>query len=132
MTQDLLAPPTAIFESERHDQTIVVIPVRDLRELDYREIEHGAEEVFALLDKGTVTNVILDFSKTDYYGSTALGFFLKLWKRVKTRKGHMALCNVSPHELEILRVTKLDEFWPICKSRQQALQEIQNGRPGVG
>jgi anti-anti-sigma factor len=113
-----------IFETEQIGNTIILIPIRNLRELDYKEIEEGASEVLALLERRHINNVVLDFSRTDYYGSTALGFFLKLWKRVKTQHGHMAFCNVSPHEMEILRITKLDEFWPICASRQEAMRVI--------
>jgi hypothetical protein len=33
-----------------------------------------------------IKNVVLDFHKTDYYGVTALGFFVKLWKKVMQKK----------------------------------------------
>jgi anti-anti-sigma factor len=69
--------------------------------------------------------VVLDFRKTDYYGSTALGFFVKLWKRVRDRDGRMAFCGVSDHEREILRVTHLDGMWPICSSREEAVQAVE-------
>jgi hypothetical protein len=30
--------------------------------------------------------------------ATALAFFVRIWKRVRRRKGRMAFCNVSDHE----------------------------------
>ena len=68
---------------------------------------------------------MLDFHKTDYYGSTALGFFLKLWTRARKRNGRMAFCNVSAHEKEILQATRLDHVWPICSSRREALEAVK-------
>jgi len=62
--------------------------------------------------------------KADYYGSTALGFFLKLRQRVRRWNGRMALCNVSDHEKEILQITKLDHLWPISSSRIEALEAV--------
>jgi anti-anti-sigma factor len=118
------AMPGGIFEIEEVSATLVVIPVVDLRELDYQRIEAGAVEILDLLNGPRIKNVILDFHKTDYYESTALGFFLKLWKRVRGRNGRMAFCNVSDHELEILRVTKLDQWWPIYPSRSEALVAV--------
>jgi anti-anti-sigma factor len=114
-----------IFEVEQEGDTIVAVPAVDLRELDYQRIEAGARAILELLNGTGVTNVVLDFRKTDYYGSTALGFFLKLWKRVRDRKGRMAFCNVSDHEKEILQVTSLDRLWPVCPSRNEALAAVR-------
>jgi hypothetical protein len=36
----------------------------------------------------------------------------------------MAICNLSPHEQEILGVTKLDHSWLICPSRDEALRAV--------
>ena len=105
------------FEIERDGETLIVTPVTDLREVDFPQIEAGAKEILALLSSASVKNVIMDFWRTDYYGSTALGFFVKLWKRVLQRGGRMVFCNISKHEREILGVMRLDELWAICGSR---------------
>jgi anti-anti-sigma factor len=65
---------------EQEDDTIIVIPVMDLREMDYQRIEAEAREILELLNDTAIKNIIVDFGKTDYYGSTALGVFLKSWK----------------------------------------------------
>jgi anti-anti-sigma factor len=51
---------------------------------------------------------VVDLSKIDYTGSTALGFFTLLFKKTRCRGGEMAFCNVSPVEQDILRITRLD------------------------
>jgi anti-anti-sigma factor len=114
-----------IFEIEQQNDTIIVVPLVDLGELDYQRIEAGASEILELLNGTGIKYVILDFGKTDYYGSTALGFFLKLWKTARIRNGGMAFCNVSDHEQEILQITKRDQMWPICSSRNEALEAIR-------
>lgn len=114
----------AMLDIERVGDTLVITPVRDMRELHYAEIEAEAKEVLRLLTDDTVKHVVVDFHKTDYYGSTALGFFLKLWKRVRTRQGQLAFCNVSPHELEILKLTRLDNVWSVCTTRAAALAAV--------
>jgi len=120
-----MATDTRGFEVEREGQTLLVTASTDLRELDYPTIEAGARDILHLLGNGTIKNVVLDFHKTDYYGSTALGFFVKLWKRVRECDGRMAFCGVSDHEREILKVTNLDGLWPICSSREEALTAVQ-------
>jgi anti-anti-sigma factor len=124
MSQTGLPTADGIFEIEQKDDTIIVVPTVDLREIEYQRIEEGARKVLDLLNGISVKSVVLDFHKTDYYGSTALGFFVKLWKRVRSRNGRMAFCNVSDHEREILQITALDQLWPICSSRIEALEAV--------
>jgi anti-anti-sigma regulatory factor len=69
-----IAMTGGIFEVQPQDDTVVIVPTTDLRELDFQQIEQGAKEVLDLLDSGGFRNVVLDFHRTDYYGSTALGF----------------------------------------------------------
>jgi anti-anti-sigma factor len=114
-----------LFEIEHEGDTIIVVPTVDLRELEYQPIEEGAKKILDMLNDINIKNVVLDFHKTVYYGSTALGFFLKLWKRVSMRMGRMAFCNVSDPEKEILRITMLDNVWPICSSRIEAVAAVR-------
>jgi anti-anti-sigma factor len=116
---------TGLFEMERAGPTLVVTVRSDLRECNYPEIEAGADEILQMLDRRIVRNVVMDFHDTDYYGSTALGIFVKVWKRVKEHDGHMVLCGLSEHEKEILKVTHLHGLWLICPSREEALKVIQ-------
>jgi len=120
-----LATAGGIFEIEQQNDTIIVVPVVDLRELDYQRIEEGARRILDLLNDTGIKNAVMDFNKTDYYGSTALGFFVKLWKRVRRQNGRMAFCNISAHEKEILQITQLDHLWPICSSRTEALKAVK-------
>jgi anti-anti-sigma factor len=95
---------------EQSDDTLIVVPAVYPRELDNQRIEEGANRILELLDGTGIKNVVIDFHKTDCYGSTALGFFVKLWERVRRRNGRMAFCNVSDHEKEILQITNLDPY----------------------
>jgi anti-anti-sigma factor len=115
---------TGLLTVDRVGDTLVVTPLADLGELEYQQIESGARHVCDLLNDPSVTNIVLDFQQTAYYGSSALGFFVRLWKRVSRRHGRMAFCNLSPQEKEILRLTRLDSLWLICGSREEAMQRV--------
>ena len=121
-----LAPTRAgVFDIEFEGETAIVTPREDLRELDYQQIEESGSEVLSLVARGAVRNVVVDFHKTDYFGSTALGFFVRLWRVARNRNGRMALCHVSEHEEDILRVTELGALWPIRSSRAEALTLVR-------
>jgi anti-anti-sigma factor len=123
-----------IFEIEQDRDTIILTPVTDLSELAFQRIEAGAQDVLDLLDRLHTLNVVMDFRKTEYFGSTALVFFVRVWKRTKGLGGRMAFCNVSVHEKEILQITKLDALWLIRSSREEAISAVRDrsGRGGQG
>jgi anti-anti-sigma factor len=117
-------PSAAIFEIEREGETIIVTPLVNLNELE--DMELIARGVVDVLSDLSIKNLVMDFQKTDYFGSTALALFVKLWKMATDRNGCMAFCNLSEHELDILHVTRLDKLWPICNSRAEAIKAVGN------
>lgn len=114
-----------ILQIEMQGDTLILTPSADLRELDYPRIEAEMADALRRVKDGSATHVVFDFHKTDYYGSTALAYFVKLWKAVRHRGGQFAFANISDHEREILRLTKLDALWHICSSREEALQAVR-------
>jgi anti-anti-sigma factor len=115
----------ALFAIDREDETVVVTPLADLGELAYPQLEAGANELLGVLDHAPARNLVLDFHRAAYNGSTVLPFFLRLWMRVSRHSGRMALCNITAHEKDLLRITKLDQLWPICGSRGEALEAVR-------
>ena len=116
---------TSTFQWEREGETLILTPQADLHELDYQEIEAEEQEILAFLDSTPVRNVVVDFRKTDFFGSSALGFFLKLWRKVRESGGHMAFCNVSDHEQELFRLTRLDRLWPVWPTCEEAMAAVR-------
>jgi len=107
---------------EVEGETIIVTPNKYSQELDYPEIGPGAP----------ARNVVVDFRRTDYFGSIALGAFLRLWERVRRGNRRMAFCNVSGHEREMLRMASFDALWPVCSSREEALAAVTAEPPEAG
>jgi len=89
---------TNIFEIVRDGDCLLVIPAMDLGETVFEQNREQTAALVEALDEPSVRNLVMDFHKTQQFGSTALGFFVKLWKRVRNRNGRMAFCNLSPHE----------------------------------
>jgi anti-sigma B factor antagonist len=116
-----------LFEIEQDHQTLILSPIANLSELELSSFDDAIQAVVRQLESLGFRNILLDFTGTDYYGSTALGFFIKLWKRVRGMEGNMVFCNVSPHEREVLELTRLDHLWKICATREEALQFLQSG-----
>lgn len=115
---------TTTLPYEQEGATLVISPTGNLSEFAFDRIQADADQALQLLDGDQIKNLVMDFKKTDYFASTALGVFVKFWKRVCEVNGKMAFCNLSDHEREILGVTKLDTLWSICPTRADAMQTV--------
>ncbi len=113
-----------LFAISRAENAVILTPQRDLSEFEFAQIDMEAEELLGKIAKGAGLNVVVDFSKIDYSGSSALSFFARLFKSTRLRGGEMAFCNVSSGEREVLRITRLDTLWPICDSLNDAMQAV--------
>ena len=114
-----------LFDVTCRDGTVIVRATTNLNEFRSEQLlEEAGPAIDTFEQTPTVKNVILDFTESDYFGSTALGLFVKLWKLVRSRDGRMAMCGLSPHEKEVLAATRLDTLWDVCDSREQALGHL--------
>lgn len=120
-----------LFALAQADDAIIVTPQRNLTEFDFTQIESESGQILGQISKAGGPNVVVDFSKIDYTGSTALSFFTQLFKRTRCRGGDMAFCNVSAVEKDVLRITRLDILWPICDSLEEALQIVKAEASGT-
>src|SRR5262245_26721403 len=112
-----------MFEVERLGDTSVLTPQRELRQLEHKEIERELRPVLA---DPAVRSVVVDCGHKDVFGWTTLGLFNLTWllQRLRQRGEHLAFCNVSAHERELLTVTGLDTVWPIYPSREDAIRAV--------
>lgn len=114
-----------LFQMQTDGDVVVLVPTSNLSELESSHFEDEFRAIISQLEEAGHHKIVLDFAGTDYYGSTALGLFVRLWKRICRQNGQLAFCNVSPHEKEVLHLTRLDTLWPICDSRVEALARLR-------
>jgi len=112
------------FDIEQIDDTIILTALTDLGEFELENVKKRFEETLDHLSMRHVDNIIIDLDHADFYGSTALAFFVRLWKLAKSNGGEFALCNVSKHGWEALRVTHLNRLWAVFLSKEDALQTV--------
>jgi anti-anti-sigma factor len=100
----------------------------DFGEFTVFELDSLIRQTLGRFDEmSEVHNVVIDLKHTDYCGSSALGLLASLEAKCRDRGGRMAVCHASPHLQEVIRVTKLDRLWPLCRSLDEALQFVQGG-----
>lgn len=115
--------PTAVemFELERRGSTVIITPTMDLGSLDFEQINENGEQVLRAVADPTVKSVVIDFGRINYFSSSAIAFFGRIWSVLHERRGKMALCNLNSDESNLIRITKLNTLWAIRPSLDEAL-----------
>jgi len=115
-----------VFDTEIQDHVLIVSPRLDADSPTEDEAEK--RRLLGQIEHARVKHVVFDFEKIELLDSALLQVMARIWKRIRAGGGQMAVYNVSDLDVEILRVTKLDTIWPICDSRQEALDEVKKSQ----
>ena len=115
----------SLFQTEVCDDIVILLPLRDMGEFEVSEWSSESPSPFellvALIDGH---NVVVDCSKTDYFGSSTIGFFNRVVQHVERQQRHIAFCNLSEHEREVIQVTHMDKLWRVVESRELAVEQV--------
>ncbi len=114
------------FTVEQLDDTVVFSAIGDIGTLVEDEARYEWDDLLIEIDKMNATNAIIDLGALDYFGSIMLELLVVLWKRINSKQGKLALCNVSVVGKEILQTAKFDTLWPVAEDRDQAFEAVHN------
>jgi anti-sigma B factor antagonist len=80
------------------------------------------EELYGLAEDDGHKRILLDFSNIWALTSCALGILTNLQRKVEGAGGRMKLCSLNPNLIQLMRMTKLEQFFDIHDSREDALR----------
>ena len=84
------------------------------------------EEEFAELAKDKKgVNLLLDFTSVWYISSAVLGKLVLLRNWINAGKGRLKLSGLKRDIIDIFKITKLDAFFDIYESTEEALKTMQ-------
>jgi len=107
------------------DGDVTVVELTDRKILDEISISQIGEQLNTLVADQDRPRMVLDFATVSHMSSSALGMLITLHKRIREKKGLLALCNIQPAIYEVFVITRLNEIFTICKSRQEALDSLR-------
>lgn len=119
-------PMDRIFQTERHGNTLVVLPMHAVMGTDQDQSDVELRLIVQTLRDPDVKHVVVDFVALTFFGTNLLGGVAMLWKKVRDHDGRLALCNVSSHGRDVLRSTRLIQLWKVYDTRAEAIQAVQS------
>jgi anti-anti-sigma factor len=98
--------------------------------LDEETLDRIHDQLLALADEPSESDLLLDFGNVEYLTSTALGTLVSLHKKLLARGRHLAVGNLSPQVHEVFAVTRLDKLLNLRLAGQERPPVAQHGPLG--
>jgi anti-anti-sigma factor len=98
--------------------------------LDEETLYRIQDELLALADEPSESDLLLDFGNVDYLTSTALGTLVGLKKKLLATGRHLTVGNLNPQVHEVFTVVKLDKFFDLRLAGQENEPLAQEGEFG--
>lgn len=114
------------FTVEHSNDVLIISPLDSIGSLEGEAVRDDWVNVLAELESTGVERAVIDLTALDYFGSIMLELIVVLWKRLSGRAGKLALCNVSPVGLEILKAAKFDTIWPVVVGVDAAVDAVRD------
>lgn len=85
-------------------------------------------QVRHVIDDPVTRKVVIDMSGVLTVDSSALGLLVRIAKSLQKHNADLFLAGVSPSVQEVLKVTRLDEYFNIAQSVDEALELLETPR----
>ena len=114
------------FRVESSDDALIIAAVANIHGLVEDEVRDECDALIEQLEKNNSKHAIIDLEALNYFGSIMLELMVVVWKKVNKSGGKFAVCSVSKVGQEILKTAKFDTIWPILKSRDEAIANVNS------
>jgi anti-sigma B factor antagonist len=115
-----------ILQTKNEGRVFIVLPTGDVGGMVSEQVSLEVDDVLAEMDELAAKEVVIDFTKVRFFGSCLLAAIQRIWRHLRPYGGKLVLCNVPDVGLEVLRVSRFDELWPIYESRQDAKSALSS------
>ncbi len=109
--------PTCVKEIRRGPEATVVVLAGDI------DLHHVPEVHPVLLDECARKPpvLIIDLGEVGYMDSSGVGVLVHAFQKVKANQGKLRLVRMTQRVRSIFEITRLDKYFVICESEQEAM-----------
>jgi anti-anti-sigma factor len=121
-----MSVPTAAPEVVVDGSVTVIVLGPAYKVVDEHLLDTGlGETLIELANEAKLPLVVLDLSNTQFFGSSFIEVLFRLWTRLQARGGgRFAICGLTPHCLDVLKITHLDTLWRLTATREEAVRAL--------
>ncbi len=83
------------------------------------------DSLYDLVQSRQEPRVALDLAKVDYLSSSGVAILIGLKRRIETRQGKIVLFHIDPIVCDLLKVMKLDRYFPFADDEHAAIASLR-------
>ena len=107
------------------DDGIKLVELTESKILDELGIAEIGRELGELIAQTEKPKIVVDFVNVAHMSSSALGMLITLHKRICEKDGQLRLCEIRSEIYEVFVITRLNEIFRICESRDEAIESLK-------
>lgn len=110
----------SFFRIKVHGAVAVAVIERS-RLTEEENLEEFHRELTAIVDQFQMTSVVLNFHDVEFLTSQAVGKLISFHRRLHRQQGRLVLCELQGGVVDVLRATRLTEYFSIAATQDDAL-----------
>lgn len=106
-------------------ETVTLAAFTRSRLSEDENIEQLGQELLALVDQYQCRKLVLSLGRVEYVTSSVVGKLITLHRRLHRKHGQLVLCELQPAVREILKSSRLLEYFHTAGNRDEALAILE-------
>jgi anti-sigma B factor antagonist len=111
--------------SVREEPGALVVSIDEAAALNDFRSSTFRDELYEAVQSFVENRVALDLAKVDFLSSSGVALLVGLKRRVDTKKGTLVLFNVHPIVNDLLRITRLSQYFAFAPTEAEALATLR-------
>ena len=108
-----------------HEQDVTIARCTLRRLTEEENLEEVGHELFSLVDQYDRRKIVLDLETVEFLTSAALGKFITLHRKLHRHQGRLILCRLVPQVKEVMRLSRLIDYFTTAADVPAAMIELQ-------
>jgi anti-anti-sigma factor len=102
----------------------VVVLGSEYDNLDEVQLEATSARLLQISQEINPPLMLVDMSRTQFFGSAFLGALFRVWNRLKARGGKLAISHATGICADVLHVTHVHKLWQMYDSNDEAVDSL--------
>lgn len=91
-----------------------------------QNVEQLGHDLFALVEHFAKRKVVLSLASVEFMTSSVLGKLITLHRKMHRQRGKLVLCDLQPGVNEVMRISRLHDYFKTSVTIDEALKEVQS------
>ncbi len=103
----------------------LVLELLDQRLVEAEQVQQLGVDMKKAIANCPLANVVVDFERTEFLSSAALGVLVEVHAVVQAKGGEMRIANLSGDLRKIFKLTRFDKLMKIHKTNEDAMKSFK-------